>query len=178
MKYLFLLLIVGPLLKAEPEQIVQPDVKNFHKVSDELYRSAQPSSEDMKKLEEFGIKTLINLRLRVEDEKKIKGTSLKEEHIRIKTKKLTYDDMVTAMKAFYTADKPALVHCRRGSDRTGCFVACYRMLFLEWSKEDALKAFTTDGLGYYEGLFPNLREFVEDLDIVQFRKDVFGADMR
>jgi hypothetical protein len=35
---------------------------NLHKVTDKLYRSAQPSAEGMKNLKNLGIKTIINLR--------------------------------------------------------------------------------------------------------------------
>lgn len=151
-------------------------VDNFHKVSEDLYRSAQPSRKEMKEIESFGIVSVLNLRLRRDDRQEIKGTGLHNLRVPIKTKKMTYQDMVSAMKLFDSAEKPVLVHCRRGSDRTGCFVACYRMLYLNWSKEDAIKAFTTDGLGYYEKLFPNLRDFVQSLDVDQFRRDVFGSN--
>lgn len=148
-------------------------VGNFHKVSNELYRSAQPSKSGMKELEELGVKSLINLRLRVNDKRKIKGTELKQYRIPIKTTKLSYDDMVEAMQAFDKAEKPALVHCRRGSDRTGCFIACYRILFEDWSKEKAIEELLNEDLGYYKNLFPNILEFVQELDKDQFKKDVF-----
>lgn len=171
---IFITFVSSYVIKEEPQPTCSVD--NFHKVSEELYRSAQPSKKEMKEIELFGIKSVLNLRLRRDDKQEIEGTSLKSLRVAIKTKKMTYLDMVNAMKEFDAADKPVLVHCRRGSDRTGCFVACYRMLYLDWSKEDALKAFTADGLGYYEKLFPNLREFVEELDIEKFRQDVFGSN--
>ncbi len=170
MKLLFLLIGLSLTLQ---ESSLPSSVKNLHRVSNDLYRSAQPDKKDMKSLENFGIKTIINLRLRCDDKQEIKGTSLVQKHIKIKTSKMTYDNMVEAMRAFDKAEKPALVHCRRGSDRTGCFVACYRIAYENWPKQQALDSFLTDGLGYYEHLFPNLRQFVEELDIDQFKKDVF-----
>ena len=44
------------------ERIELPGVPNFHKVSNDLYRGAQPTAEGMKRLEKLGIKTVVNLR--------------------------------------------------------------------------------------------------------------------
>lgn len=146
-------------------------IDNYHKVSKTLYRSAQPNSDDMKDLEKHGIKSIINLRLRLDDQKEIKGTSLKEYHIPIKTKKFTYQEMLTALTKYQEAEKPALVHCRRGSDRTGCFVACY-LIANGATKEEAIGVLLDEKFGYYKNLFPNILEFVEDLDVQQLRKDL------
>ncbi len=51
---------------ARPEKWAVPmtcaGVPNLHKVSDELYRSAQPTAEGMTNLVALGIKTVVNLR--------------------------------------------------------------------------------------------------------------------
>lgn len=169
MKLLFLTLLLTTSII--PSSL--PGVKNFHKVSDTLYRSAQPTGKGMKSLEERGIRTILNLRLHASDIKELKNRNLRGEWVKIPTKRMTYDQMVSAMKKFHSAEKPVLVHCRRGSDRTGCFVACYRILYEGWQKERALDSLLHDGKGYYENLFPNLKEFIIELDTAQFRKDVF-----
>jgi protein tyrosine/serine phosphatase len=153
---------------------ITPQVKNFHYVSYDLYRSGQPNKKGAKELELYGIKTLLNLRLRVDDKQEMKGTSLEQVRIPIKTSKITYQDMVDALKAFDVAEKPVLVHCRRGSDRTGCFVACYRMAFESWSKEDALKELLDAKYGYYDGLFPEIEAIISEIDIDQLKLDVFS----
>jgi len=50
------------------------------------------------------------------------------------------DDQVAKVLALFdsTNDGPVFVHCRRGADRTGTVVACYRMVHDGW---DNLKAF-------------------------------------
>jgi len=60
-----------------------PGVTNIHKVSDNLYRGAQPSNEGMKQLEKLGIKTIINLRSAHSDRDEIKDTGLSYHHIRM-----------------------------------------------------------------------------------------------
>ena len=148
------------------------EVKNLHKVSKTLYRSAQPDKSEMIHLERKGIKTIINLRNRLNDNNEIRGTDLKTVWIRMRAGKIDYEDMVVSMKTFNEVEKPALVHCRRGSDRTGCFVACYRMIFEGLSKEEAIKELLNERYGYAVKLFPNILKFIDNLDVEQLKKDV------
>ena len=147
-------------------------VKNFHKVSQTLYRSAQPNKKEMQQLKNYGINTIINLRNSLSDKQEVKNSGLKLIEIPIKTKKISYEDMVDAMIAFRDAPKPVLVHCRRGSDRTGCFVACYRMLFEDVSREEAKKELLDEDLGYYQNLFPNIAAFVDTVDIERIKRSI------
>ena len=150
------------------------EVKNFYKVSKSLYRSAQPDKSGMYHIKSRGIKTIINLRKRVNDIKEVKGTNLKTVWIPMRASKIDYEDMVLSMRTFNEVEKPALVHCRRGSDRTGCFVACYRMVFENLSKEDAIKELLDERYGYGVKLFPNILEFIKNIDVEQLKKDVLG----
>ena len=150
------------------------EVKNLHWVSKTLYRSAQPDKSGMNYLDRKGIKTIINLRNRLNDNKEIKGTDLKTVWIPMRAGKIDYEDMVVSMKTFNEVEKPALVHCRRGSDRTGCFVACYRIVFENQTKEEAIKELLDERYGYGVKLFPNILEFLKNINVEQFKNDVLG----
>ena len=56
-------------------------VPNLHKVSDDLYRSAQPTAQGMKNLKELGVKTVVSLRSFHSDRDEIGDTNLGYEHI-------------------------------------------------------------------------------------------------
>ncbi len=71
------------------QRIELPGTPNLHKVSEELYRGAQPSAEGMRHLEKLGVKTVVNLRFVLSDRDKIKGTGLDYEHINTTTIKTT-----------------------------------------------------------------------------------------
>lgn len=148
------------------------NLKNYHKVSDDLYRSAQPNRKEMHLLELNGFKTIINLRNLLNDHREIKKTGLSEIHLPMRAKKVDYDDILNTMRAIRDAQKPVLIHCRRGSDRTGCMVAFYRIVFQSWSKEKALEEFRNEEYGYYEQLFPNLIELVKTVDPDQLKEDL------
>lgn len=151
---------------------INVNLKNYHKVSDDLYRSAQPNRKEMHLLELKGFKTVINLRNVLDDHSEIKKTGMSEIHLPMRAKKVGYDDILNTMRVIRDAQKPVLIHCRRGSDRTGCMVAFYRMVFQSWSKEEALEEFRNEEYGYYEQLFPNLIELVEAIDPEQLKKDL------
>ena len=45
---------------------------------------------------------------------------------------------------------PVFVHCRRGSDRTGTVLACYRISHDHWKNQKALEEAKTYGLSSFE----------------------------
>lgn len=59
-------------------------VPNLHKVSDNLFRSAQPTGEGMCNLKKLGVETIVNLRSFHSDRARIGNTGLAYEHIYMK----------------------------------------------------------------------------------------------
>lgn len=166
---LYLILAILPLLSLSATK--QEIIKNFHKVDENLYRSAQPSKSEMRWAEEKGIKTVINLRNVIDDKQEIKGTNLVQVRIPLQAKKLTYDDIIITLSAMEAAEKPMLIHCLHGSDRTGCMVAAYQM-YHGMEKQAAIDQFLEDQYGYNRRLFPNILELLQSIDVNQLRKDV------
>lgn len=170
----YLLLLLGFSLMAFAWEVYLP-VNNFHQVDADLYRSGQPQKEGMKYLEDKGFKTIINLRNVIDDKQEIKGTNLVQVRIPMRAKKVSYEDIVTTMCAIETAEKPVLIHCLHGSDRTGCMVAAYRMMN-GMSKADAIAEFEEAKYGYNKKLFPNILTLLESIDPDKLRKDVNCAE--
>lgn len=153
------------------QKVIGSDLENFYKIDNKLYRSEQPDDDDMKVLEKFGIKNLLNLRHYHTDNDEAEGTKLNLIHIPLKAHKLTYDDIVKSMKAIKDAKGPVLVHCWHGSDRTGTMVAAYRIVFQNWSKDQALDELKNGGYGFHE-TFKNIPKLIKGLDEEKLRKDV------
>lgn len=151
------------------QRLEVPGVKNLHKVSEELYRGAQPSSEGMQQLKKLGIKTIVNLRSFHSDRGEIGDTGLSYEHIYMKTWHAENEEAVRFLKILTDGERtPVFVHCQRGADRTGTMCAIYRIAVQGWSKEDAVEEMTKGGFGFYSG-WKNLINHIRELDIEEIK---------
>ncbi len=84
---------------------------------------------------------------------------------------MNYQNIVDALCAIENAEKPVLVHCLHGSDRTGGVVAAYRMID-GWTKEKALEEFQLKHFGCNSKWFPNILELLRSIDVVNLKKNV------
>ena len=124
-------------------------VPNLFKVSDDLYRSAQPDSQGMKNLKQLGIKTVVNLRSFHTDQDELGNTGPAGEHIYMVAWHPEKEEAVRFLKIVSDSTKtPVLVHCQHGSDRTGTMCAIYRVAVQGWSKEEAIAEMTGAVLGF------------------------------
>ena len=153
------------------QQLEAPGVENLHKVSDFLYRGAQPTEEGMKQLKEIGIKTIVNLRSFHSDRGEIGDTGLSYEHIFMKTWHAEDKEVALFLKIVTDPNRtPAFVHCQRGADRTGTMCAIYRVAVQGWSKDEAIKEMTKGGFGFYTG-WNNLINYICELDIDNIKRN-------
>jgi tyrosine-protein phosphatase SIW14 len=153
-----------------PSYLAKPinnkNLSNAYKVSDDLYRCAQPTQEGFREWEKRGIKTVINLRYLHSDKELIRGTSLKLEEIPMTTWNPEKEDVVRFLNIVNDrSNGPFLVHCQHGSDRTGLMCAVYRVVFCGWSKDEALIEMTDGGFGFHP-IWQDLKTFFDRLDIV------------
>lgn len=161
--------------ETRPEKWAQPvglrGAPNLFKVSDTLYRSAQPSAEGMSQLKELGVVTIVNLRSFHSNRDEIGNTGLTSEHIYMKAWHPEDKEAVRFLQIVTDPKRaPVLVHCQRGADRTGAMVALYRVAVQGWSKEEAIQEMTEGGYGYSE-VWANLTRWLQDLDIDAVRRD-------
>ncbi|MCA0132742.1 phosphatase domain-containing putative toxin [Winogradskyella alexanderae] len=161
-------LFVGLHIKVQtkPAEKVESDFfKNLYQINEWYYRSEQPSKKGFAELEEAGVKTIINLRRLKDDRRKARNTNLQLEHIPLKTKVITENDIIEVLKRIDDAKKPVLVHCWHGSDRTGIITAVYRIVFENWTKSQAIKEFRQPEFGYHENWYPNLLGLINNLNV-------------
>jgi protein tyrosine/serine phosphatase len=157
-----------PVHWAKPMQV--KGTPNLHKVSDMLYRSAQPSAEGMTNLKALGIETIVNLCSFHSDRDEIGNTGLAYEHIYMKAWHPEEEDAVRFLQIVTNPKRtPVLVHCQHGADRTGIMCALYRVAVQSWEKEEALREMTQGGFGFHE-IWKNLPGWFEDLDIEAIKK--------
>jgi len=162
-------------VRPRPDNWAQPvslaGVPNLFKVSDDLYRSAQPDTQGMKNLKQLGIKTVVNLRSFHSDQDELGNTGPAGEHIYMVAWHPEKEEAVRFLKIVSDSAKtPVLVHCQHGSDRTGTMCAIYRVAVQGWSKEEAIAEMTGGGFGFHQ-IFANLPIWIRVMDMGQIRKE-------
>ncbi|WP_161554607.1 phosphatase domain-containing putative toxin [Sinomicrobium soli] len=145
-------------------------LNNFYRLNDSLYRSEQPGRKGFGELDKLGVKTVLNFRRLWKDDRKARDTGMDLVWMPLRAGKLTEAQILEALKAIKGAEKPVLIHCWHGSDRTGAISAAYRIVFEGWSKERAIEELCMEALGYHEDRYPNVIELIEDLDVKTFRE--------
>ena len=154
---------------AKPIQI--KGAPNLHKVSDTLYRSAQPSAEGIRNLKAMGIETVVDLRSFHSDRDEIEDTGLAYEQIYMKAWHPEEEDAVRFLQIVTNPKRsPVIVHCQHGADRTGTMCVLYRVAAQGWSKEEALKEMTDGGFGFH-GIWENLIQWINGLDIDRIKRE-------
>jgi len=141
---------------------------NFHKIDSSAYRSAQLFWFNMPYyLDRYGIKTVINLRGEQQnrwwyrDEVKI----VKERNItlidyQLSSKRyLNPKEVQKLVEILRDVEKPILIHCEGGADRTSLVSAIYKYSILKRSLEEA-----KDELSFIYGHLPLLRPEVKAMD--------------
>ncbi|MCW5519429.1 tyrosine-protein phosphatase [Aureitalea sp. L0-47] len=167
--FLFPVMVLG---QQDFEKIESRNFKNLYKLNDSLFRSEQPSRKGFKELEGMGVQSIINFRRLKEDRRKARSTDLTLNWIPIRTKELTEAQLVEALRVIKDSEKPVLIHCWHGSDRTGAVAAAYRVVFQNWSKEDAIRELRYDEFGYHENWYPNIITLINSLDVPAIRKEL------
>ena len=108
---------------------------NFHKVTPNFWRAAQPSPSDIHRLADQGLKTIVNLRGgREYGSWPLEAEAAKERGIDIVDFVLRSRDvpdretMLNAAHFFNTLQGPVLVHCKSGADRAGFMATLYLLV--------------------------------------------------
>ncbi|WP_246249142.1 dual specificity protein phosphatase family protein [Chelativorans alearense] len=122
---------------------------NFHTViPGELYRSATPTPERLERYHELhGIKTVVNLRGHGEDAPWFTREVATARRLGIAhrdfpmsaSRELTSEQAAKLVKLLKEAEKPILIHCKAGADRSGLISALYMSAVAGISREEAGK---------------------------------------
>lgn len=144
---------------------------NLHRINDSLFRSEQPSKIGIKEIEKLGVKSVLSLRNIKSDRFIRKKSSLKFYKKTISAWTMTEDELIDALKLLVHSEKPVLIHCVHGSDRTGTVVAAYRIIFENWSKEKAIQEMLDTKYGFHP-VFENLIQLLQNLNIERVKKEL------
>ncbi|MFL6417771.1 MAG: fused DSP-PTPase phosphatase/NAD kinase-like protein [Bryobacteraceae bacterium] len=134
---------------------IVPNIRNFHQVTDRLFRGGQPSPQGLQELGALGIKQVIDLRERGPatsfEEEQLKKLGIKYVNIPFRELSAPTDDQIKAvLKLLESGELSTFIHCRRGKDRTGTVIACYRIQHDGWDNQRALHEAKLYGMSGFE----------------------------
>ena len=118
---------------------------NFGVVSERLYRGGQPENTGLAELRKLGVDIVVNLRDepdRIARERAmVEGLGMRYVSIPWQAWEGPNAEQVAQFLKLLrdNSDRKVFVHCRRGAERTGVFIATYRMAHENWSPDQALE---------------------------------------
>jgi protein tyrosine/serine phosphatase len=177
---LVLFLCAGTALAAGPADrpsewavsVTLPGVQNLYKIEDGFYRGAQPSTEGFTGLSGLGVKTVLDLAGGDGDGGFVKDGSLKLVHVPLRAWGLNDTRVLDALRVMADPEnRPLMIHCQHGADRTGALVALYRVVVQGWTKEKAVEEMNRGGY-HHSSLWRNLDRYVMKADVEALRKSL------
>jgi hypothetical protein len=174
---LVVFLCAGSALAAGPAErpsewavaVAGTTVQNLYRIEDGFFRGAQPTADGFKELAGLGVKTVLDLS-GGGDDVLLKGGALKLVHVRMSAFGLRDDRVLEALRTMADpANRPLMIHCQHGADRTGALVALYRVVVQGWTKEKAVEEMNRGGY-HHNSLWRNLDRYVMRADVEALRK--------
>lgn len=127
-------------------------ILNFAKVTDNIYRGGQPTSDGWKYLKSIGVTNFVKLNLEHPNdlEAQALGIVLNNCGIDFMDQLLGPVDHNTISNAISSIIPNTYIHCEHGQDRTGLVVACYRY-GTGWTKQQSEDEMIS--MGFHKVLF-------------------------
>jgi tyrosine-protein phosphatase SIW14 len=133
-----------------------PGIPNAGKVSDSLFRGAQPEIDSLDELKKLGITTIVDLRsespdLREREQAKAESLGIHFVSIPVKGFATPTSEQLAEYFTLLRQAPPQkiFVHCQYGKDRTGVFIAAYRIAFEHWTVDQAYSEMLDFGFNHH-----------------------------
>ena len=128
-------------------------IPNFHQVNQHVFRGGQPSVEGWQGLANLGVKTVIDLRRTDEhstadEAKAVEAAHMKYVNVPMKGVVAPTNEQIAQVLAMLDSGDTVFVHCKRGADRTGAVIACYRIAHDRWKPHQALDEAKSFGMAW------------------------------
>jgi protein tyrosine/serine phosphatase len=150
---------------APAQQVTVSNIPNFHQVNEHVFRGAQPLDAAWPSLAKLGVTTVIDLRRTDEhsteaEAKAVTAAGMKYLNFPMKGFVSPSDSQVQKILATLHSGEKVFIHCKRGADRTGAVIACYRMSYDGWDSKRALSEAKSNGMSWTQlGLKSYVKSF-------------------
>ena len=167
-------------VKITPQNTVQwatlvDQSTNLYRIDNKLFRSEQLTEQSQYLLERQGIKTLINLRFfdRNDDQQAFNRGQFTLINAPLLTWHITPKEVAHILWQIkqYQKNGAVLIHCYHGADRTGLISAMYRVIYQNWSLDEAKREMTEGPYGFHS-IWKNLENFFTEENVIQIKKEL------
>jgi len=121
--------------------VPEVEISNFGKVTDNLYRGAQPRDEEYRQLAAIGVKTVVDLRNDPKGDARTLAERAGLRYINLPLSDKDYPAADAAQRFLEIANNsahwPVYIHCVGGRHRTGIMTAVYRITQEGWDIDRA-----------------------------------------
>jgi uncharacterized protein (TIGR01244 family) len=139
-------LLLGLLPRAAYSQFTERDgLPDFRKVNEQLYRGGQPTAAGLRNLAKLGVKSVIDLQApgenRIKEKELVESLGMRYFSLPMgRGFGVDPEQIHATLKLLDNAEHgPVFVHCRKGHDRTGVVIACFRIAHDGWSNDKAIQ---------------------------------------
>jgi tyrosine-protein phosphatase SIW14 len=147
------------------EKIPIQGISDFGRVNDYLYRGGQPRDEGLDQLQRLGIETIVDLRSELHgliEHERERAESLGMHFINLPGSgwATPTDEEIARFFSLFREQprRKIFIHCWLGGDRSGTFIAAYRIAFDGWTPEQAIQEMRM--FHYLEFWHPNMKAYV------------------
>lgn len=154
LKYLCAALLVA--LHAIASNGISIRIRNLGEVNGHLYRGAQPTPDALRDLAKAHVSLVIDLRepgRETETERRgLQRFGIKYVNVPLPPLSAPSSAEIRRVLSLIVPEDggTVFVHCRRGKDRTGTVIACYRIQHDGWSRARALSEANSYGMSHAE----------------------------
>ena len=142
-----------------------PNFATVDPAPEAVYRGGQPTQAGYQTLRDMGVKTVIDLRDDAVPWAKnaVTKNGMTYVHIPSNAARTNATTIASFLTAVTEAERPIYIHCKRGRDRTGLEVACYRLVHQQdkWTRQKAIEELRAHGQQrlFFPGIERYLRTF-------------------
>lgn len=133
---------------------------NFHVIAPGVWRSSATNKRALKRMQKYGLKTVVNLkrnRMYHKREKRVADKlGIDYHHFPMNPKEAPSEDSIRSILEIISNpdNQPVLIHCQSGKDRTGLIAAIYKLEYTDSSLESIYREMLM--YGYNEKKYPRI----------------------
>jgi protein tyrosine/serine phosphatase len=149
------------------EKIHLPGISNAGKLNEHLYRGAQPQRSAFAELQKRGVTTVVSLRREnpaaiAAEKNQVESLGMRFVHIPVGGFSAPTDEQIIRFLSIFRdhQEDTVFVHCHYGEDRTGVFIASYRMGVEHWPADQALQEMYR--FGFHRHSQPQMRAYARN----------------